>query len=74
MNRQKKPLYRYYLLILLALLVVNFIFFPMVNRNRVQEVTYSEFLDRIEEKQIDSVEVHDTEIYYTLKGEEEVIY
>lgn len=35
MNRQKKPLYRYYLLILLALLVVNFIFFPMVNRNRV---------------------------------------
>ena len=74
MNRQKKPLYRYYLLILLTLLVVNFIFFPMVNRNRVQEVTYSEFLDRIEEKQIDSVEVHDTEIYYTLKGEEEVIY
>ena len=74
MNRQKKPLYRYYLLILLALLVVNFIFFPMVNRNRVQEVTYIEFLDRIEEKQIDSVEVHDTEIYYTLKGEEEVIY
>ena len=74
MNRQKKPLYRYYLLILLALLVVNFIFFPMVNRNRVQEVTYSEFLNRIEEKQIDSVEVHDTEIYYTLKGEEEVIY
>ena len=74
MNRQKKPLYRYYLLILLALLVVNFIFFPMINRNRVQEVTYSEFLDRIEEKQIDSVEVHDTEIYYTLKGEEEVIY
>ena len=74
MNRQKKPLYRYYLLILLALLAVNFIFFPMVNRNRVQEVTYSEFLDRIEEKQIDSVEVHDTEIYYTLKGEEEVIY
>ncbi len=46
----------------------------MVNRNRVQEVTYSEFLDRIEEKQIDSVEVHDTEIYYTLKGEEEIIY
>ena len=74
MNRQKKPLYRYYLLILLALLIVNFIFFPMADRNRVQEVTYSEFLDRIEEKQIDSVEVHDTEIYYTLKGEEEVIY
>lgn len=74
MNRQKKPLYRYYLLILLALLIVNFIFFPMADRNRVQEVTYSEFLDRIEEKQIDSVEVHDTEIYYTLKGDEEIVY
>lgn len=74
MNKQKKPLYRYYLLILLALLAVNFIVFPMLDSNRIKEVSYSEFLDRIEEKQIEKVEVHDTEIYYTLKGDESVVY
>ncbi len=74
MNRQKKPTYRYYLLILLALLAVNFILFPIAERNRVQEVTYSEFLDKIEEKQIANVEVHETSIYYTLKGNDEQVY
>ena len=74
MNRQKKPTYRYYLLILLALLAVNFILFPIAERNRVQEVTYSEFLDKIEEKQIANVEVHETAIYYTLKGNDEQVY
>ena len=37
-------------------------------------MTYSEFLDKIEDKQIQNVEVHDTEIYYTLKGEENQVY
>ena len=74
MNKQKKPLYRYYLLILLAMLLINFIFFPSVGGQRTKEVTYSEFLDKIEDKQIQNVEVHDTEIYYTLKGEENQVY
>lgn len=74
MNKQKRPLYHYYLLILLALLALNFIFLPMVEKNKIKEVSYSEFLDRIEEKQIENVEVHDTEIYYTLKGDEEIVY
>lgn len=74
MNRQKKPLYRYYLLIFLALMIVNFLIFPMISKSRIKEVSYSDFLDRIEEKQIQDVEVHETEIYYTLKEDDKQVY
>ena len=74
MNKQKKPLYWYYLVILFVLLLVNMIIGPLFANNHIKEVTYSDFLDSIEEKQIQDVEVHDTEIYYTVKGDEETVY
>ena len=74
MNKQKKPLYWYYIVILIVLLVVNMIIGPMFSNSHIREVTYSDFLDAIEEKEIQDVEVHDTEIYYTLKGDEETVY
>ena len=74
MNKQKKPLYWYYIVILVVLLLVNMIIGPMFSNSHIREVTYSDFLDAIEEKEIKDVEVHDTEIYYTLKGDEETVY
>lgn len=74
MNKQKKPLYWYYLVILIVLLLVNMIIGPLFANNHIKEVTYSDFLDSIEDKQIQDVEVHDTEIYYTVKGDEETVY
>ena len=74
MNKQKKPLYWYYIVILVVLLLVNMIIGPMFSNSHIREVTYSDFLDAIEEKEIQDVEVHDTEIYYTLKGDEETVY
>ena len=74
MNKQKKPVYWYYLVILIVLLLVNMIIGPLFANNHIKEVTYSDFLDSIEEKQIQDVEVHDTEIYYTVKGDEETVY
>ena len=74
MNKQKKPLYWYYLVILIVLLLMNMIIGPLFANNHIKEVTYSDFLDSIEEKQIQDVEVHDTEIYYTVKGDEETVY
>lgn len=74
MNKQKKPLYWYYLVILIVLLLVNMIIGPLFANNHIKEVTYSDFLDSIEEKQIQDVEVHDMEIYYTVKGDEETVY
>ena len=61
-------------MILVVLLLVNMIIGPMFSNSHIREVTYSDFLDAIEEKEIQDVEVHDTEIYYTLKGDEETVY
>ena len=67
MNRQKKPLYRYYMIILIVIIALNFIIFPMFQQSRLETTNYSDFLNKIEEKKVDTVQIEDHNIYYTLK-------
>ena len=67
MNKQKKPLYRYYTIILIVIMALNFIVFPMFQQSRLETTNYSDFLSKIEEKKIDTVQIEDHNIYYTLK-------
>ena len=67
MNKQKKPLYRYYTIILIVIMALNFIVFPMFQQSRLETTNYSDFLNKIEEKKIDTVQIEDHNIYYTLK-------
>ena len=67
MNKQKKPLYRYYTIILIVIMVFNFIIFPMFQQSKLETTNYSDFLNKIEEKKIDTVQIEDHNIYYTLK-------
>ena len=67
MNKQKKPLYRYYMIILLVIMALNFIVFPMFQQSKLETTNYSDFLNKIEEKKIDTVQIEDNNIYYTLK-------
>ena len=67
MNKQKKPLYRYYTIILIVIMALNFIIFPMFQQSRLEATNYSDFLNKIEEKKIDTVQIEDHNIYYTLK-------
>lgn len=73
MNKQKKPLYYYYFIILLAFLVINTFILPLFT-SQVETVSYNQFMKVVEEQKIDQVEIGDTEITYTLKGEEKKIY
>lgn len=70
MNKQKKPLYWYYFIILIIMLLLDFVFIPMYTNSRIQSTTYSSFLDKVEEKKVDEVQIEDTDIYYTLKNDE----
>ncbi len=74
MNKQKKPLYRYYLIILLAILAVNFFLFPALTKSRQTSTSYSEFLNSVEQKQVQTVEITDGNIYYKLKGDDGKVY
>lgn len=67
MNKQKKPLYRYYTIILIVIMVFNFIIFPMFQQSKLETTNYSDFLNKIEEKKIDTVQIENHNIYYTLK-------
>ena len=67
MNRQKKPLYRYYMIILSVIIALNLIVFPMFQQSRLETTNYSDFLNKIEEKKVDTVQIEDHNIYYTLK-------
>lgn len=67
MNKQKKPLYRYYTIILIVIMALNFIIFPMFQESKLETTNYSGFLNKIEEKKIDTVQIEDHNIYYTLK-------
>ena len=67
MNKQKKPLYRYYMIILIVIMALNLIVLPMFQQSKLETTNYSDFLNKIEEKKIDTVQIEDHNIYYTLK-------
>lgn len=70
MNKQKKPLYWYYFIVLITLLLLDFVFIPMYTNSRIEETSYSSFLNQIEEKKVDEVQIENTDIYYTLKNDD----
>ena len=63
----RKPLIYYYTIVLLAILIFNMVISPLLASARVQEVDYGTFMKMIEEKNIGSVEVTDSEIVFTDK-------
>lgn len=68
----KKPLIFYYVIVLLALLVFNLIVSPILLNAKVQEVDYGTFMKMIEEKNIGSVEVDDSQIVFTDKDNQNI--
>ncbi len=63
----KKPLLFYYGIALLIIVLFNVIVTPLLVKGRVTEVDYGTFMSMIEEKNIGSVEIEDTQIVFTDK-------
>ena len=68
----KKPLYYYYGVVLLVIVLVNLFLTPMLSRAQVTDVDYGTFMDMIEEQNIGSVEVDDTQILFTDKDNTQI--
>ena len=67
----KKPLIFYYILAMVAILLLNMLVMPMVSRASVQEVPYSQFLQQLQEGAVGQIEIQEDRIVYvTLKTEE----
>ena len=68
-KKPRKPLIYYYIIVLAALLIFNFLFMPWAAERRVTEVGYDRFIEMTEEKDVGQVEINqeDNEIVFTDK-------
>ena len=68
-QKPKKPLIVYYLIALAALILINWVIFPMMTQGNITEVDYSTFLQMVEQKQVSKVQLEGETIYFTDKNE-----
>lgn len=68
MNKKKRSFAQWYLIFCVALLIIDFIVIPLVSDARIKETTYSEFLTYIEQKKVEEVQIEDSQIYFTIEG------
>ncbi len=61
----RKPLLYYYGIVLLIILLFNLLVTPLLTANQVTMVDYGTFMDMIDDKDIGTVQVEDTEILFT---------
>lgn len=67
----KRPILAYYILIFLAIFLLNSIFVPMLRENAVKEVDYSSFMTMTENQEIDKVQVEQDKILFTKKDDKQ---
>ena len=70
----KKPIIFYYLLALVALLLLNAFLFPSLTRETIKEVNYSEFLQMLRDGQVQEVQVEQDVILFVDNAERPQIY
>ena len=63
----KKPLFYYYALVILVLLLFNFLAMPLIARQQVEEVDYGTFMTMTENQEIGQVEIESNQILFTNK-------
>lgn len=55
------------MIILIVIMALNLIVLPMFQQSKLETTNYSDFLNKIEEKKIDTVQIENHNIFYTLK-------
>lgn len=68
----RKQMTVYYIIALVALLVINFVFLPWFETKKVKQVDYGTFMQMTEEKNIGKVEVQTNQIVFTDKEAQHV--
>ena len=74
-EKPKKPLLFYYLVAMVALILLNTFLFPLlIGRNQITEVDYGTFLNMVENKEVSKVELNGDSIYFVDNNKEEPKY
>ncbi len=68
----KKPFIFYYLIALVAIMLINSLLVPQIVQRAVKEVDYNTFMQMTYDKQIDEVQVQDNQIVFTAKNDKTI--
>ena len=68
----KKPFIFYYLIALVAIMLINSLLVPQIVQRAVKEVDYHTFMQMTYDKQIDEVQVQDNQIVFTAKDDKTI--
>ena len=68
----KKPFIFYYLIALVAIMLINSLLVPQIVQRAVKEVDYNTFMQMTYDKQIDEVQVQDNQIVFTAKDDKTI--
>lgn len=70
-NNSKKPLFYYVILAIVGVILLNAYIVSFLSDQQVEEVDYGTFLNDVENEKVESVEIQDNEINYTIKNDED---
>lgn len=73
-KQPKKPLIFYYVIVLIVMLLLNVLLFPRILGTQVETVDYGTFLNMVEEKQVDKVQIEGDYIYFVDRAEKPTYY
>lgn len=71
-NKRKAPNSIFYLVVIGIMILINFFVLPNFAQEQVEEVTYDIFMNQTSEGEIDTAEILDRKINYTLKDEDAI--
>ena len=66
-HKPKKPILFNYLIAAVILLLLNALVFPSIREGSIRETTYSDFLDGLDHKEIEEVQLEENVIYYSVE-------
>ncbi len=68
-KQPKKPLVFYYVIVLVVMMLLNSLLFPRLLKQKVENVDYGTFLNMVNEKKVDIVQIEGDYIYFADKQE-----
>jgi len=71
-KKPNKPIFTFYIIVLIAIILFNTLVMPMIAQHRIQEVDYGTFMSMTESQDVGLVEIQSNQILFTDKAEETV--
>ena len=68
----RKPFIFYYMIALIAIILINSLLVPQIAQRAVKEVDYNTFMQMTYDKQIDEVQIQDNQIVFTAKDDKTI--